>query len=230
VNGNVYPAASGSASLQDIPQGTYNYGNAEALSEKQYYSMTDAPDRAHANAARAKAFRKFHIGTGPHGSGEIYDKRIKRNRVGIEFHYDGGSPGTAGCIGYQDPAAKDALIADTDKQVRVKYVGSDAEARALVEQKLGHKVDWSKVKPRRAPGGGGGGGAGAALALEARAAREEGPPDGDGLAEAKADGAPRRAPRGRGEDRGRELDGLRRARDAGRRARRRRDHGRLHAR
>jgi hypothetical protein len=157
-NGNVYPAASGTSTLQDIPQGTYDYGDAESLSPNQYYAMTDAPDRAHATAAHAKAFRKFHIGTGPHGSGTIHDPRTGRTRVGIELHYDGGAPGTAGCIGYQDPAAKDALVADPDKTVSVQYLGNIDQVKAAVEQKLGHSVDWSKVQPRRVPGGGGGSG------------------------------------------------------------------------
>jgi hypothetical protein len=151
-NGNVYPATSGSSTLLDIPQGTYTYGGAEALSAKQYYSMTDAPSKKkkHANKTRAANFRKFHIGTGPKGSGVIPDsRRPKQPREGIEFHYDGGGAGTAGCIGYQDNAAKDALIADPAKSVNVKYVKDMDAVKAEVEKKLGHKVDWEKVTPLR---------------------------------------------------------------------------------
>jgi uncharacterized Zn-binding protein involved in type VI secretion len=151
-NGNVYPAASGTSSLLDIPEGSYTYGNAEALSSNQYYSMTDAPNKKEAKKRKGKGFSKFHIGTGPEGTGNIPDKRRpKKPRTGIEFHYDGGGPGTAGCIGYQDNAAKDALTADPNKTVTVKYVKSMDEVKALVEQKLGHKVDWTKVKALRTP-------------------------------------------------------------------------------
>jgi hypothetical protein len=160
-NGNVYPAASGTSSLLDIPQGTYNYGADEALSSNQYYSMTDAPNRKEAKKRKGKGFRKFHIGTGPAGTGTIPDKRRPKDpRKGVEFHYDGGNPGTAGCIGYQDNAAKDALIADPNKTVTVQYVKDMDAVKAQVEQKLGHKVDWSKVSPLRKAGGGGGGGSG----------------------------------------------------------------------
>ena len=150
-NGNVYPAASGTSSLLDIPEGSYFYGEGQSLSSKQYYSMTDAPNRKEAKKRKGKGFLKFHIGTGPGGEGDLPDKRRpKKPRSGVEFHYDGGGIGTAGCIGYQDNAAKDALTADPNKTVTVKYVKSVDEVKALVEQKLGHKVDWSKVKePRR---------------------------------------------------------------------------------
>jgi hypothetical protein len=155
-NGNVYPAVSGSSKLQSIPQGNYTYGKDLALDPKQYRSMTDG--------SNPKNFRKFHIwGTGPNGT--IWDPKLKRYRVGIEFHYDGGAPGTAGCIGYQDPAAKNALIADKDKSVHVQYLQSDAEVRAAIEKKLGHKVDWSKVKaPKK----------GAAAAASARSTTKKG--------------------------------------------------------
>ena len=160
VNGNVFPAASGTSSLLDIPEGTYTYGSAQSLSSKQYYSMTDAKSRKEATKKHAADFSKFHIGTGPSGTGVIPDKRRpKKPRTGIEFHYDGGNPGTAGCIGYQDNAAKDALIADSNKTVTVKYVKDMDAVKALVEQKLGHKVDWSKIKaPRRSGASGKGSG------------------------------------------------------------------------
>lgn len=139
-NGNVYPAMSGSSRLHSIPAGNYTYGKDEALDPKQK-TMSDGTGM--------KKFRKFHIwGTGPGRA--IWDPKLKRYRVGIEFHYDGGPVGTAGCIGYQDPAAKNALIADTDKSVHVQYMNNMNDVKAAIEKKLGHKVDWSKVKAHRA--------------------------------------------------------------------------------
>jgi hypothetical protein len=147
-NGQVYPAASGGGpnGLLSIPQGNYTYGGPEALTyskdpkKNQYRSMTDKGD--------PKGYNKFHIGTGPNGSGVIKDpRRPKKPREGIEFHFDGGSTyGTAGCIGYQDNAARQSLIDDPTKKVSVQYVKDDAAMRAEVERRLGHSVDWSKVK------------------------------------------------------------------------------------
>lgn len=147
-NGQVYPATSGGPGGMRVPSGKYTYGGPEALRKDQYRSMTDG-------SGQTKKFRKFHIGTGPNGSGNIWDPTLKRYRVGIEFHYDGGSPGTAGCIGYQDNAAKDAIIADTNKHVGVTYVNNMDQVRAEIEKKLGHKVDWSKIKAPRPPGSSG---------------------------------------------------------------------------
>jgi hypothetical protein len=143
-NGNVYPAASGGPGGMHVPGGHYTYGGPQALTKKQYHGMSDGKHPG--------KFRKFHIGTGPQGSGDIWDPTLKRYRQGIEFHFDGGNPGTAGCIGFQDPTAKDALIADTDKHVDVSYMSNMDQVRAEVEKKLGHKVDWSKVPAPKAPG------------------------------------------------------------------------------
>ncbi|HEY4116551.1 MAG TPA: hypothetical protein VGM56_01795 [Byssovorax sp.] len=160
-NGQVYPAVSGSAGLRDIPQGSYTHGDATPVRADQP-TMTDGTGRA--------KFREFHvIGTGPQGSlpesrsftthdhGKTTPHPNGGYRTGVELHYDGGSPGTAGCIGYQDPAAKDALIADPDKSVNVQYMADDAAVKAEVERRLGHSVDWSKVAPPRKPGSGGSG-------------------------------------------------------------------------
>jgi hypothetical protein len=103
------------------------------------------------NRKTEKNFNKFHIGTGKEGSGVIWDESLKRNRLGIEFHFDGGNPGTEGCIGYQDPTAKDALIANTDKRVSVSYANSMEEVQAQMEAKVGHKIDWSKSRSPRRP-------------------------------------------------------------------------------
>jgi hypothetical protein len=150
-NGNVYPAVSGSGSLRDIPAGSYTHGDGEVPRADQP-TMTDGTGR--------QKFRKFHvIGTGP--SGEIWDPRKNNGkggwRDGIELHYDGGNPGTAGCIGYQDPAAKDAITADPDKSVNVQYLADDEAVKRAVELRLGHPVDWSKINPPKKPGGGGSG-------------------------------------------------------------------------
>ncbi|HEY4122478.1 MAG TPA: hypothetical protein VGM56_31655 [Byssovorax sp.] len=149
-NGNVYTAESGTSKLQDIPAGDYTYGDAIPLDKRsERTSMTDGSDW--------HKFRKFHIwGTGPQGA--ITDPRKGRHklqRTGIEFHYDGGNVGTAGCIGYQDPAAQQDLINDPDKSVQVQYFQTDAEVRAAIEAKLGHTVDWSKVRTRGRAGGAG---------------------------------------------------------------------------
>lgn len=161
VNGNVYPAVSGSNSLGRIPEGNYTYGGAETLSNDQW-TMSNAKSKGEfqKNKKKYSSYKKFHIwGTGP--GTPIYDKRLKKNRVGIEFHYDGGPTGTAGCIGYQDVRAKDDLIAARaagDNSAGVHYSGNMDQVKAAIEKKLGHKVDWSKVKAPRSPGGGGGGG------------------------------------------------------------------------
>ncbi|HVY46713.1 MAG TPA: hypothetical protein VHB21_12580 [Minicystis sp.] len=166
VNGNVYPAVSGTSTLKDTPPGLHGYGDPEALRSDQP-TMTDAPTGTKRTTAKQRApFRKFHIiGTGP--GGDIWDSRSFRSKVhgkwvnhpnggwreGIEFHYDGGNPGTAGCIGFQDPAAKDALIADPNKTVNVQYVQDEAAMHAAVEAKLHRCLDWSKIPKPRAPAG-----------------------------------------------------------------------------
>jgi hypothetical protein len=153
VNGNIFPAESGTNTLLDIPEGTYTYGGPEALSEDQYHWMTDAKNEDEATAKRAANFKKFHIGTGPNGTGEIPDeRRPDEPRTGIEFHYDGGNPGTAGCIGYQDNSAKDALIAEKNKTVTVKYVKTMDEVKKLVEEKLDKLKlcpNWNAIKEPR---------------------------------------------------------------------------------
>ncbi len=145
VNGNIFPATSGGNGGQYVPAGNYTYGKNEPLAGHQWYTMSDR------NRKNEKNFNKFHIGTGKAGSGEIWDESLKRNRVGIEFHFDGGNPGTEGCIGYQDPTAKDALIANTDKQVSVSYANSMEAVQAQMEAKVGHKIDWSKIQKPKAP-------------------------------------------------------------------------------
>lgn len=149
-NGQVYPATSGGPTLQTIPDGSnLTYGDDVALSQKDVHGMSDG-------TGNKGGFRKFHIGTGPKGSGTIPDKTLGRDREGIDFHFDGGNPGTAGCIGYQDRAAQDALIADPDKTVGVHYEKDMSDVLAGIEKQLGHKVDWSKVKtvkpPAKGPG------------------------------------------------------------------------------
>lgn len=148
-NGNVYPATSGGNGAQYVPAGNYTYGPAEELNNSkekhQYRTMSDGDPKTRSE------FKKFHIGTGPKGSGNIWDESLGRYRTGIEFHYDGGNPGTEGCIGFQDTTARDALIDDPNKTVSVSYVKDLDEARAQVEKALGHKVDWTKVKAPKAP-------------------------------------------------------------------------------
>lgn len=145
VNGNIYPAASGGNGGQFVPAGNYTYGKNLPLAGHQWYTMSDR------NRAHEKNYNKFHIGTGKDSSDPIWDESLKRYREGIEFHFDGGGPGTEGCIGYQDPTAKDALIASSDKSVSVSYANSMDAVKAQMEQKVGHKIDWSKVQPPRSP-------------------------------------------------------------------------------
>lgn len=145
VNGNIYPATSGGNGGQYVPAGNYTHGPDLALEGKQPHTMSDG------NPKTVKKFRKFHIGTAKDGGGDIWDASLGRYRKGIEFHYDGARPGTEGCIGYQDQAAKDALIADPDKSVSVTYVGSMDAVKAQMEKTVGHTIDWSKVKAPNAP-------------------------------------------------------------------------------
>lgn len=141
-NGQVYPAASGGGpnGALSIPEGNYTYGDPQRLSKKQYKGMTDKGD--------PDGFSKFHIGTGQNGEGTIPDpRRPKKPREGIEFHFDGGNTyGTAGCIGYQDNAARQALINDPNKTVSVKYVEDEAAMKAEIERRLGACVDWKQIK------------------------------------------------------------------------------------
>jgi hypothetical protein len=145
VNGNIYPATSGGNGGQYVPAGNYNYGANEPLAGHQWWTMSDR------NRKTEKNFSKFHIGTAKDGGGEIWDASLGRYRKGVEFHFDGGNPGTEGCIGYQDPAAKDALIADPNKQVSVTYANSMEDVQHQMEAKVGHKIDWTKVKSPKAP-------------------------------------------------------------------------------
>jgi hypothetical protein len=152
-NGNVYPAVSGPYGGGDIPAGSYTYGSPQPLADdaswkkSEYNSMTDAKNPKEGKE-KAKTFRKFAIGTGPKQA-VFKDPRTGKVRTGIMFHYDGNVPGTLGCIGYQQPEAQQALIDDPDKTVTVQYDSSIAQARADVETKLGHTVDWNKVEQGR---------------------------------------------------------------------------------
>jgi hypothetical protein len=145
VNGNIYPATSGGNGGQYVPAGNYYYGKDLPLEGHQWWTMSDR------NRAHEKNYRKIHIGTAKDGGGDIWDASQNRWRSGIEFHFDGGGPGTEGCIGYQDLAAKNDLINDTNKQVSVTYAGSMDEVKAAMEKKVGHPIDWSKVKAPNAP-------------------------------------------------------------------------------
>jgi hypothetical protein len=169
-NGNVYPAVSGFPGwsshpdgLRDIPAGSYTHQDGVPLREDQRKSMSD-------NESDISNFRQFLIiGSGPNGT--IPEKRSYTtidgiahpnggSRDGIEMHFDGKPYGTAGCIGYQDPAAKDAIIADPDKSVNVQYLADDEAVKRAIELRLGHLVDWTKIKPPVTPGTSGSSGSG----------------------------------------------------------------------
>lgn len=165
-NGNVYPAVSGSSKFRDIPEGTHNYGSKEHPKKSQW-TMTDAKNKA-AGAARASSFWKWHIGPDKNGGGTIHDDRSFTTpegnsypnggeREGVDFHWDGAKPGTAGCIGFQDRGAEAALDADPDQTVQVEYMADDAAMKAEIEKRLGACVDWSKVKAPNKPASAGGG-------------------------------------------------------------------------
>src|ERR1700737_4211778 len=81
VNGNIYPATSGGTGGQYVPAGNYTYGPDLALEGKQPHTMSDG------NPKNVKKFRKFHIGTGKDGDGDIWDASLGRYRKGVEFHY-----------------------------------------------------------------------------------------------------------------------------------------------
>lgn len=154
-NGNVYPALSGPWTSKDmargtggdIPPGQYTYGDSRAAPGKSFKDP---------NSKRPGVF--FPIGTGPN-QGAIPDGRPghARVRTDVGFHFDGGNPGTNGCIGYQQVEAQDALQADPNKTLDVHpYLANDAQARAAVEAQVGHKVDWAKVEEGRRPWAGAG--------------------------------------------------------------------------
>jgi hypothetical protein len=156
-NGNVYPAVSGGGKFSDIPAGSYTHNDGETPRADQP-TMTDGTGR--------QKFLKFLV-VGSAAGGNIHEKRAYwskekgqpwqyhpngGDRDGIELHYDGGNPGTAGCIGYQDPAAKQAIVDDPDKSVNVQYLDSDDAVKRAVELRLGHPVDWTKVNAPKKPG------------------------------------------------------------------------------
>jgi hypothetical protein len=153
VNGNVYPATSGGWAKGYLPAGSYAYGRPENLASDQHNSMARG-DGDH------KSFKKFRVLSvaGPYkGQPLIEDARVGEPRTGIMLHYDGQytarAPGTAGCIGYQDPSAKDALINSQragDSSIKVTYVKDMDEVKRLVAQRA-PGVDVEKVqKPVRA--------------------------------------------------------------------------------
>lgn len=136
-NGEAFTARSGSNlyGRGNIPAGDYKVGAGQDVRYDQRNSMAKG---------NQKGFKKFLIsGVGPTdaGGGLIKDKRYpKKPREGIMFHYDGKKPGTEGCIGYDDVRAQTALEnarAAGDTDVRVIYVKSDAEARAMTKQLTG---------------------------------------------------------------------------------------------
>jgi uncharacterized Zn-binding protein involved in type VI secretion len=123
----------------DIPPGQYTYGDPKAAPGKSYKDP---------NSTRPGVF--FPIGTGPNQD-PIVDGRPGHAKVrhDIGFHFDGGNPGTNGCIGYQQIGAQDSLTNDPDKTLTVHpYSSSLAETRAAIEAKVG-KVDWDKVEEGR---------------------------------------------------------------------------------
>ncbi len=147
-NGNVYPALSGPWTSKDmargtggdVPPGQYTYGNPHAAAGKSFKDP---------KSKRGGVF--FPIGTGP-DQGPIKDGRPGHAPVrhDIGFHFDGGNPGTNGCVGYQQVEAQDSLTNDPSKTLDVHpYASSVTQAQADVEAKLGHKVDWKKVEEGR---------------------------------------------------------------------------------
>jgi hypothetical protein len=155
-NGNVYPAVSGGGRFTDVPAGSYTHNDGQ-VPRKDQPTMTDGTGR--------QKFLKFLV-VGSAAGGNIHEKRPYwskekgqpwkyhpngDDRDGIELHYDGGNPGTAGCIGYQDPAAKDDIVADPDKSVNVQYLSDMDAVKRAVELRLGHPVDWNKVNAPKPP-------------------------------------------------------------------------------
>jgi len=141
-NGDAYVARSGSNAYGrgDIPQGSYKLGAPEGLNKGKKQDKSMAP-----KGSNWRKFRKFDIaGVGP---GVIKDPRYPGNpRIGIKFHYDGNNPGTEGCIGYDDPAAQTALTNAYnagDRDIKVIYVKSDAEARAMTKRLTGKEPPTS---------------------------------------------------------------------------------------
>jgi peptidoglycan hydrolase-like protein with peptidoglycan-binding domain len=87
VSGHTYPFISGSGGSYSVPQGTYRV-------------------KAHRNSRPEAPFTRDGVGfsfliedAGRPGSDKMYDPRAKRDRQYLRIHPDGGSPGTAGCIG-----------------------------------------------------------------------------------------------------------------------------------
>lgn len=140
-NGDSYVARSGGFGRGEIPQGNYRVGQGQRLNpgKKQNRSMARRGDDW-------RKYRKFAIsGVGPTAQGGgIRDPRYpKAPRTGVMFHYDGNTPGSEGCIAYDDPRAQQSLsnaIASGDNNVSVIYVKSDAEARAMATRLAGGKA------------------------------------------------------------------------------------------
>lgn len=140
-NGDAYVARSGGFGRGEIPQGNYTVSQGERLNpgKKQNRSMARRGDDW-------RKYRKFRIsGVGPTAQGGgIRDPRYPRApRTGVMFHYDGNTPGSEGCIAYDDPRAQQSLsqaIENGDTNVSVIYVKSDAEARAMATRLAGGKA------------------------------------------------------------------------------------------
>ncbi len=147
-NGNVYPALSGPWTAKDmtrgtggdIPPGQYTYGNSHAAAGKSYKDP---------KSKKGGVF--FPIGTGPNQA-PIHDGRPghAQTRTDVGFHFDGGNPGTNGCIGYQQVEAQESLESDPNKTLDVHpYASSVTDAQKQIEAQLGHPVDWKKVEEGR---------------------------------------------------------------------------------
>lgn len=93
VNGNTYNFNSGGRSKYSTPQGEYRV-------------------TAHRNSRSDAGFTRDGVGFSflmedkrRPGSDQMYDSRAGRNRTNLRIHPDGGSAGTAGCIGVVGDAA-----------------------------------------------------------------------------------------------------------------------------
>lgn len=144
-NGQVFPANSGPWTADGLP---YGQGGDSPPGHWTHGDPQASGGKGERDPAGHSVF--FPIGTGP-AQAPMKDGRPGHVAVRTEvgFHFDGGNPGTNGCIGYQQSAAKDAIIAEGNDTADISYYPNLQAVQDAIEAKLGHKVDWAKAEEGR---------------------------------------------------------------------------------
>ena len=149
--GNVIPVVSGKFGNGYVPAGKYSLDKPQATSEKSMVPPGKKSTHKYRLAAIGKPTKVIN------GKVHFWDERVGKWREGILIHYDGGTPGTLGCIGYIDPKHEGALkemLADGGK-VNVTYHDSVAAAQAHAKTLSGKDAPASDFANKYGGGGSG---------------------------------------------------------------------------